>query len=89
MFPQIFPSPGAIGLLQWVRPLSEKAAQAEAGEPGEARREDRGVAGNRGRVVDGLCDFHGFHHGIVGEIYGFYGDLTVITCMELWNFERV
>ena len=33
-----------IGLLQWVRPLSEKAAQAEAGEAGEAQREDRGGA---------------------------------------------
>jgi hypothetical protein len=36
--------------------------------------------------VDELGDFHGFHHGIIGEIYGFYG---VLTCMELWNFERV
>jgi len=69
-----------------VRPLSEKAAQAEAGEASEARREDRGLAGNRGRLVDELGDFHGFHHGITGEIYGFYGALT---CMELWISERV
>ena len=49
-----FPEPtslrgGLPGLLQWVRPLSEKAAQAEAeageAEASEARREDRGVAG--------------------------------------------
>ena len=53
MFPQIFPlSRGRAGLLQWVRPLSEKAAQVEAGEANEAQREDRGVARNRGRVVD-------------------------------------